>query len=48
VSQSPFDSDKIERFKILEEKEGKETLVAFLDARLMQLQGKTEGTGAKN
>jgi hypothetical protein len=47
VSQSPFDSDKIERFKILEEKEGKETLVAFLDARLMQLH-KLDAAGAKN
>jgi tetratricopeptide (TPR) repeat protein len=42
VSQSPFDSEKIERFKVLEEKEGKETLVAFLGARLDQLQGGTK------
>jgi len=38
VAQNPFNTDKIEKLKILEEKAGKITLVAFLDARLGQIQ----------
>jgi hypothetical protein len=39
VMQNPFNAEKIERLKILEEKAGKTTIVAFLGARLGQLQG---------